>query len=242
VIFAALNMDSDMRDLWAHAQTRQSQLISHWKKFQRWTEESHLHGNADFDKALQQFHNASQTENEDPVTFYARLSKLAAAIEKDFDMVDFFPRLNPGLRATLTRNDRKGANLNQLLRNAQEVWGTFTNKQQRKRTLPPDSSTTKRTQTQRQSSGAQTQQPGSRPYSQYSRFSLKSRQTNIISNEERQRRIDNQLCFKCGKPNHLAKDCESQGSPTPKAQSQSEPPKSQSVTCQSINQARGTKN
>jgi hypothetical protein len=52
VIFAALNMDSDMRDLWAHAQTRQPQLIHHWKKFQRWAEESYLHGNADFDKAL----------------------------------------------------------------------------------------------------------------------------------------------------------------------------------------------
>jgi hypothetical protein len=101
-----------------------------------WAEESHLLGNADFDKALQQFHDASQAENEDPVTFYARLSKFAAVIEKDFDMIDFFPRLNPGLRATLTRNNRKGSDLHQLLRNAQEVWGTFANKQQRrKRTL-----------------------------------------------------------------------------------------------------------
>jgi hypothetical protein len=69
VIFVVLNMDGDMRDLWAHAQTRQPQLISHWKKFQRWAEESHLHGNTDFDKALLQYHDASQTDHEDPVTF-----------------------------------------------------------------------------------------------------------------------------------------------------------------------------
>ena len=53
IIFAALNMDSDMRDLWAHAQTRQPQFIHHWKKFQRWAEKSHLHGKADVDKVLQ---------------------------------------------------------------------------------------------------------------------------------------------------------------------------------------------
>ena len=158
VDFAALNMDSYMRDLWAHAQTRQPQLVNHWKKFQRWAEESHLRGNADFDKALQQFHDASQAEHEDPMTFYTRLSKLAAAIEMDLDMDYFFARLNPGLRRALIRTGRKGSSLNQLLRNALEVWGTFANKRRRKRTLSPDHSTTRRNRTQRPCSGVQTQQ------------------------------------------------------------------------------------
>jgi hypothetical protein len=77
-----------------------------------------LHGKADYDRALQQFHDASQGENEDPVAFYARLSKFAVAIKKDFDMTNFFPQLNPGLYATLTQNDQRGTNLQQLLRNA----------------------------------------------------------------------------------------------------------------------------
>jgi len=150
-------------------------------------------------------------------------------------MIDFFPRLNPGLRVTLTRNNRKGADLHQLLRNAQEVWGTFTNKQQsRKRTLPSDNSISKRNQ--RQSSGAQAQQSNSLQYNQSNPGSRQPTNTfrNTISNEERQRRIGNELCFKCGKPNHLAKDRPE--NPTPKPQSQSEPSKSQSAANQSIRQ------
>jgi hypothetical protein len=45
----------------------------------------------DYDNALQQFHEASQADNEDPIAFYARISKLAVAIKKNFDMTDFFP-------------------------------------------------------------------------------------------------------------------------------------------------------
>jgi hypothetical protein len=48
-----------MQDLWAFAQVQQLQLSSHWKKFQCWAEESYLYGKADYDKALQQFYNAS---------------------------------------------------------------------------------------------------------------------------------------------------------------------------------------
>jgi hypothetical protein len=44
-----------------------------------------------------------------------------AIIEKDFDISNFFPQLNPGLYVTLTRNNQKGLNLSQLVKNAQEV-------------------------------------------------------------------------------------------------------------------------
>jgi hypothetical protein len=91
VIFAAMNMDNNMQDLWVLAQNQQPQLISHWRKFQRWAKESHLHGNTDLDTALQQFHKASQAEDEDPMTFYTRLSRLAAIIEKNFNISNFFP-------------------------------------------------------------------------------------------------------------------------------------------------------
>jgi hypothetical protein len=91
VIFAALNMDDNMQDLWAFAQIQQPQLIHHWKKFKRWVKESHLHGDVDYDNALQQFHEASQADNKDPIAFYAQISKLAVAIKKNFDMTNFFP-------------------------------------------------------------------------------------------------------------------------------------------------------
>jgi hypothetical protein len=42
------------------------------------------------------------------------------------------------------------------------------------------------------------------------------------------------LCLRCGKPNHFAKDCDSQGNSTLKPQSK--PPKSQPAANQSIKQ------
>jgi hypothetical protein len=50
-----------------------------------------LYGDVDYDNALQQFHEASQADNKDPIAFYARISKLAVAIKKNFNMTDFFP-------------------------------------------------------------------------------------------------------------------------------------------------------
>jgi hypothetical protein len=84
--------------------------------------------------ALQQFHKASQAEDKDPMTFYTHLSRLMTIIKKDFNISNFFPRLNLGLCVTLTRNNWKDSNLSQLVKNAQEVWGTFANKQWQKRT------------------------------------------------------------------------------------------------------------
>jgi hypothetical protein len=49
--------------------------------------------------------------------------------------------------------------------------------------------------------------------------------------------VDNQLCFKCGEPKHLAKDCKNQENSTPKPQS--EPAKS--AANQSIKQGNGRK-
>jgi hypothetical protein len=71
MIFAALNMDNKMQELWVYAQIKQPQLTSYWKKFEYWAEKSYLHGKADADKALQQFYEVTQAENEDLVTFYS---------------------------------------------------------------------------------------------------------------------------------------------------------------------------
>ena len=134
------------------------------------------------------------------MTFYTRLSKLAAAIEKDVDMDDFFHRLNPGLRTALIRTGRKGSSLNQLLRNAQEVWGTFAKPQRQKRTHSPENSTSKRQNQQSSHQNNQSNQGHRRD----------NRPPNPVSNEEQKRRFDNHLCFKCGEPNYLARHCKFQ--------------------------------
>jgi hypothetical protein len=38
-----------------------------------------------------------------------------------------------------------------------------------------------------------------------------------LTEQERQRRIENRLCFKCGKPNHLARNCRAQVQPSARA-------------------------
>jgi hypothetical protein len=131
------------------------------------------------------------------VTFYTRLSRLMAIIEKDFNISDFFPQLNPGLHITLTRNNQKDSNLSQLVKNTQEVWGTFVNKQQQKCTHSPGNS--KPNQVLKQSSNPRSQQL-----------------TSTLSKEEYQQHINDQLCFNCSKPGHIARDYKPQRSLTPK--------------------------
>src|ERR1700722_11649986 len=54
-----------------------SHLQFHWRKFLGWAEQTHLHGEVDRAAQVQEFNDATQQENEDPNSFYSRLSMLA---------------------------------------------------------------------------------------------------------------------------------------------------------------------
>ena len=70
-----------------------SHLQLHWRKFLRWAGQTHLHGEVDRAAQVEEFNDATQQENEDPNTFYSRLSMLAIGIGRKLTTDDIFPKL-----------------------------------------------------------------------------------------------------------------------------------------------------
>src|SRR5581483_4814240 len=233
----------DMRALWAFEQMERPQLTGHWKKFQQWAEEAHLHGEVDFDQAYQEYHDAKQGESEEPILFYSRLTKLAAAVQEKPEFRNFFPRLQKGLQNTLIRGNRKGSNLRELIKNAQEVWGTFPDRLKRKR---PDESETNTPRKNPRFSEQSANQAAKPPHTNPTNSSHRHRQSNpyrtyprpsALSNEERQRRFEHGLCYRCGRAKDRAEGCKGpfhEGLPadTASATAGTEPAKTQQATSQ----------
>jgi hypothetical protein len=226
VALASFHMDSEMKALWTGQLVTRPYLRHHWRKFLRWVERAHLHGEADRTKYLQQYHEAVQGEDEEPAAFYTRLSLLATAIGRGVTVDDLFPRLVKGLRNTLTRNARKASTVDELMEHAQEVWATFTpSSKKRKR---DEGSSANNADSNRPNQPGQSQ---GRPAKRYPPHQSSPRvpapeprrtDNDRLAPEELERRKNQNLCFRCGKPGHIAIGC-SQDRTT-------EPTKAQPVT------------
>jgi hypothetical protein len=81
-------------------------LQSHWRKFLRRTEQTHLHGKVDRAKHVQEFNDTPQRENEDSNTFYPRLLMLAIGTGRKLTAGDISPKLLPSVRNVILRNGR----------------------------------------------------------------------------------------------------------------------------------------
>ena len=121
-----------MRSLWMSQTQSHPHLANHWRKFQRWVEQNHLHGDADRHKYLRLFHHAVQGENEEPSKFFARLSLQATVLGRKLGPDDLLPRLQEGLQTQIVRNGRKSRNVEELLAHAQEIWATFKNNKRKR--------------------------------------------------------------------------------------------------------------
>jgi len=125
ITLATSYMDDSLKAQWSSASQTRPHIGSHWKKFLRWVNQNHLHGTTDRVKAIEDFHQAVQEDDETPAAFYSRLSLLATTIDQEVTQDAYLARLNAGLRATLNRTGRLGSNLEELITNAQAVWGSF---------------------------------------------------------------------------------------------------------------------
>ena len=219
VTFASMQMDDNMKSLWSSRLQTHPHLRRHWRKFLRWVEQSHLHGESDRHKHLQQYHNAMQGESEEPAKFYARLSVLATILNRRIDVDDFFPRLQQGLQTVLIRTQRKSKNVEELLAHAQEVWATFKPLKRKRENNPTGDGPRKEPQNKRFRFGGKGQgQAQDHP------------RRNKISEEELKRRRNNNLCLRCGKGGHFAAACTSQpqgGPANPPDPGSSRPPQVQ---------------
>ena len=184
-----------MRSLWMSQIQSHPHLANHWRKFQRWVEQNHLHGNADRHKYLKLYHHATQGETEEPSKFYARLSLLATVLERKIGPDELLPRLQEGLQTQIVRNGRMSRNVKELLANAQEIWATFkTNKRKRDDRPSKDNQRTE-----------QRPQKGTRSRTTGGQGQPNKRQR--ISDEEYAKRKSDNLCLRCGKPGHYASAC-----------------------------------
>jgi hypothetical protein len=125
ITLATSYMDGSLKAQWSSASQTRSHIGSHWKKFLRWVNQNRLHGTTDRVKAIEDFHQAVQEDDETPAAFYSRLSLLATTIDQEVTQDAYLARLNAGLRATLNRTGRLGSNLEELITNAQAVWESF---------------------------------------------------------------------------------------------------------------------
>ena len=204
VTFASMQMDDSMKSLWSSRLQTHPHLRRHWRKFLRWVEQSHLHGESDRHKHLQQYHSAMQGETEEPAKFYARLSLLATILNRRIDVDDFFPRLQQGLQTILIRTQRKSKNVEELLAHAQEVWATFKPLKRKREDNSARDAPKREYQNKRFKLGGKGQGQAQ------DHFKKKK-----VSDEEIARRRANNLCLRCGKGGHFAAACtsQSQGGP-----------------------------
>jgi hypothetical protein len=233
IIHATAHMDDELCAIWSSDIELMSHLQFHWRKFLRWAEQTHLHGEVDRAAQVQEFNDATQQETEDPNSFYSRLSMLAIGIGRKLTTDDIFPKLLPGIRNVILRNGRESKNVRDLVSTAQQIWGTFGSKTKRKRdTTDRGGSYSKPTQTRNSTTNTYTSTYPQRPnyHSNITRGSRgnyrgngqgtvnRQRQghsSNALSEPERMRRLENRLCFNCGLPNHIRENCTKSFNPNP---------------------------
>jgi hypothetical protein len=200
VAFASIQMDQQMKAIWAGQATKRPYLRLHWRKFLRWVEQAYLCGQADYTTNLQKFYEATQGEDEEPIIYYTRFTLLVTVVNREITADELFLRLNERLRNALTRNARKTSTVDALLQSAQEIWSTF--KPKKKQKTNAEHTDNPRPRGSRTRGRYRSRYRGFRPNRGYYRGL-----TGPVTEEERQRRFTNNLCVQCGKEGHYAKDC-----------------------------------
>ena len=184
IAFATKYFDGDMKESWKMQAQCHPHLRRHWRKFLRWIEKDHLHGDPAHYEYLRKFYDTTQGEMEGPVAFCIRLTKLATNLRRRISMDDFFPRLQERFQDALIQGRPiDGLDTNWLIY-AQNVWDT----------LEPTLKSSKR---------KRTDQPDNESSPRFSkRVSIGGRVA-----KERNRRRANNLCLQCGKDDHLEPTC-----------------------------------
>lgn len=199
ILLAAANLDDSIRQLYAASATQYPAIRHHWRKFLRWVRENTLHGTADRAKVLTRYSKAQQGPTEEPAHFYSRLLILANELGQAIDTDNLFPRFQTKLQRAMIRGGRLGDTPSEMIRHAQDLWGTF------------DSPETPEGAGQRRGRPRQDQRPPS------GQKGADQPQRGKLSPEELKRRQDKGACFNCGETGHSKWSCKKDFNPNPPA-------------------------
>ena len=194
IIRATLMMEDRLKSMHTNAVSAYPKLRVHWRKFIRWLESTVLRGGAKKDQAACRFTQASQGWGEDPHLFYQRLFGLANQTGRLLTMDDYVTRLTGPLQSELKpiRMLRKHQRVEELVDDATQLWATRS---------PDDWKLLCQhiASKSKESKGKEKETPKT------SKF--KNVHVTKLSDEEREYRKKNHLCFRCGFPNHSSDKC-----------------------------------
>ena len=194
-------------------------LSKHWRKFERWIRDIVLHQGSDKLKLSAEFTVARQKLSEDPNQFYIRLFNLGILSDRSVTTEDYRTRLLKPLRILMDQQDREYHTIQDVVTHAGKLWQTLDQdklrqdlkeakeraRQRHRDSKPPRSSRDGNDNSQSRRLPDRTR--SSRKPQRDSSKDTKPTSRSQLSNEERQHRMENRLCYNCGYPGHGAKNC-----------------------------------
>jgi hypothetical protein len=221
VILASMTLDDQLQTTYNSITRAHPVIMSHWRKFKRWAQDTVLHGDSDRLKLSSEFTAARQRFNEDPNQFYLRLFNLGIQSNRKVDTEDYRTRLIKPLQTLIDQQDRTYLSIQAIVAHAGRLLQTLDHDKIRK-DVKDEQGTHQRNQpdhfkhyrSNNQSHNQSNRGTDSKSHSQQRQRDNHNRQGDQrLSNDEHRYRSDNHLCFNCGRPNHSSKDCHSSFNP-----------------------------
>jgi hypothetical protein len=228
ILTAIMYTEGELKSQHAEASKEYPLLRTHWRKFLRWVEHNVLYGDAQWATALKEYHNTYQKDDENPAQFYGRLRKRASAARRTLAPTEYFSRLNEALQGIMVRQNegqwiQETTDTQKVVKRAQEIWGTLGPRARKSGSQQQPQSEPKKPKDQpkdRDQKADNRSNSNRRPQDQQKRQTRdsadkpKGSHSQRMSNNERKRRKDQNLCWRCGQPNHVKADCPNSYNPS----------------------------
>jgi hypothetical protein len=232
IILASMTIDEQLKTTYNSTVQAHPAISHHWRKFKRWIQSVVLHGDSDRLKLSNEFTTARQRITEDPNQFYLRLFNLGIQSSRPVNIEDYRTRLVRPLQNLINQHDRVYSTVQDIVAHAGRLWQTLDPEKVRQeiKEYRKRASQRQNPEQQQHQSNNQQRRPGhpnpnsnqdlnrrSRPPpaegssqgQRGQRGNHQSRQEDQprLSSDERQYRMDKNLCFNCGYPGHLKSEC-----------------------------------
>ena len=211
IILASVTLDEQLKTTYNSASQDSPILTRHWRRFERWIRNVVLHGGSDKLKVSEKFTSARQRVTEDPNQFFLRLFNLGIQAGRSVDIEEYRTRLVRPLQTLVNQHDRAYPAVQDIVAHAGRLWQTLDPDKVRKEIQEDKERKHRQHRDSKKDlkdsrSGHFHDRYGSRDKNSQAQKNSQSKKPRL-SEEERQYRRENKLCFKCGYPGHLGSEC-----------------------------------